>query len=51
MSGPVRFKLPQVSGLQCMTDPLRGALLNTLARVAARGGAVPYNVVRSEERP
>ena len=51
MTGSARFNFPQVSGLECMTDPPRGALLITLARVAARGGDRPYSVVRSEERP
>ena len=49
-------KLPQVSGLQCITRPLGGAQLITLARVAAaRGGPVPCdrvpdNAVHREER-
>ncbi len=37
--------------LSCVTEhPRREVLLITLARVATRGGAAPYSVVRSEER-
>ncbi len=32
------------------SDPRRGELLITLARVATRGGPAPYSAVRSEER-
>ncbi len=50
MARLIEFKLPQVSGLQCITRPPEGALLITLVRVAGRGRPAPYNVVRPEER-